>query len=151
VFTNPILIVEDFEDDALILEIAFRRAGIRNTRIVVRDGEHAISYLQGTGIYANRDKYPLPRILVLDLKLPLVNGFQVLQWCRSQAPYRELFITLYTPVDNTRKIREAFLLGANTFLPKPPSQPDLQNSSEHTLTSGKLTILARFEVSTPLV
>ena len=77
-----ILLVEDNEDDVSLIERAFARAGIDNPLQVVRDGEQAVSYLKAEGEYADRVKYPLPSLVLLDLKMPRRNGFEVLSWIR---------------------------------------------------------------------
>src|SRR5215475_12782626 len=91
-----ILLAEDEEDYVLLIRSAFAKANIPNPLYVVSNGQEAISYLKGDGKYANRAEYPLPDLFLLDLKMPRVNGFEVLQWLRSQpglAPLRVLVLT----------------------------------------------------------
>src|SRR5712672_2243920 len=78
-----ILVVEDREDDILIIRKAFKEACLLNPLQVVRNGEEAIEYLGGTGKYWNREEYPLPDLVLLDLKMPRVDGFEVLRWVRG--------------------------------------------------------------------
>src|SRR5438477_3383302 len=79
-----ILLAEDAEDQVVLVRRAFAKAQLLNPVHVVPNGEEAIAYLQGTGKYANRDEYPLPCLLLLDLKMPRKNGFEVLEWIRQQ-------------------------------------------------------------------
>ena len=81
---SVILLAEDREDDILLIQQAFARAHIPNPLYVVRDGEELILYLKGDGKFSNRAEYPLPGLLLLDLKMPRVNGFEVLKWIREQ-------------------------------------------------------------------
>jgi len=77
-YRATVLLAEDDPDDVLLTQIAFEKARLANPLMVVRDGEEVISYLAGEGVYADREKYPLPILLLLDLKIPKINGFQVL-------------------------------------------------------------------------
>ena len=80
-----ILQVEDDENDVFFLQHAFQAAGIPNPLQVTRDGQEAIDYLSGVGKFANREKFPLPDLMLLDLKLPHVMGLEVLKWIRQQS------------------------------------------------------------------
>jgi CheY-like chemotaxis protein len=114
-----ILLVEDEEDDVLLIKRAFSQASIFNPLFVVWNGEEAINYLKGTGKYANRAEYPLPDLLLLDLKMPRVDGFQVLKWIRQQPGLKSLRILVLTSSDQIRDANRAYQLGANSFLVKP--------------------------------
>src|ERR1041385_9060587 len=114
-----ILVVEDQEDDIFLIRKAFRKAGVPNPLHVVRDGQEAIEYLSGEGAYANRAEHPLPDLVLLDLKLPRVDGFQVLQWLRQQSGISEIPVVVLTSSDQTWEINTAYSLGANSFLVKP--------------------------------
>ena len=81
-----ILLVEDNDDDVFFLRRAVTRSGVNCALQIVRDGQQALDYLQGNGLYADRDKYPLPVLVFLDLKLPYIHGFEVLVWIRSNRP-----------------------------------------------------------------
>src|SRR4051812_3935888 len=91
-----VLLVEDSEDDILIIRKAFQKAGIPNPMHVVRNGEEAIAYLSGTGKYALRDEYPLPALVLLDLKLPRIDGFEVLRWIRQTSGMTALRVVVLT-------------------------------------------------------
>jgi len=117
--TRVILLAEDDEDDIFLVRLAFKEAQIPNRLQVVRDGEEAIAYLKGEGQYANRAEYPLPTLLLLDMKMPRKNGFEVLQWIRSEPTLRALRVIVLTTCTEPAKASEAHLLGANAFLVKP--------------------------------
>jgi len=114
-----ILLAEDREDDIVLVRKAFQRAGIVNPLFVVRDGEEAIAYLQGSGRYSNREEFPLPDLLLLDLKMPKVDGFEVLKWLRQQSGFGSLRVIVLTASDAIRDVNVAYQLGANSFLVKP--------------------------------
>ena len=114
-----ILLAEDDEDYVLLIKEAFSKARITNIVHVVWSGEEAIMYLQGRGKYANRDEYPLPDLVLLDLKMPRVNGFEVLKWLRADPGLSALRVLVLTSSDQIRDVNEAYRLGANSFMVKP--------------------------------
>lgn len=114
-----ILLVEDRDDDILLIRKAFERAHLTNPIHAVRDGEEALAYLSGTGKYANRDEHPLPDLVLLDLKMPRMDGLQVLEWIRSQPGLRGMAVMVLTSSNQIRDVNEAYSLGANSFLVKP--------------------------------
>jgi CheY-like chemotaxis protein len=114
-----ILLAEDDEDDILLVRTAFKEAGITSPLHVVRDGDEAIAYLKGVGRYSNRAEFPLPSLLLLDLKMPRTNGFEVLQWIRSDPDLRALRVVVLTSSEELCDVNEAYHLGANSFLVKP--------------------------------
>src|SRR5438876_8076363 len=118
-----ILLAEDREDEVMLLRRAFAKANFLNPLHVVSNGEEAIAYLQGEGKYANRDEYPLPSLLLLDLKMPRKNGFEVLQWIRQQPGLSALRVVVLTASDRIQDVNQAYQLGANSFLVKPVDFP----------------------------
>ena len=114
-----ILLAEDSEDDILLIRKAFAKAYINNPLQVVRDGAEAIAYLKGEGKYFNRAEYPLPDLILLDLKMPEVDGFEVLKWIRQQPELKRLRVIVLTASDHIRDVNIAYQLGANSFLVKP--------------------------------
>ena len=114
-----ILLAEDLDNDVVLIRRAFQRAGFTNLIKVVRDGEEAIAYLSGTGEYANRDEYPLPDLILLDLKMPKVGGFEVLQWLRRQPEIAGIPVVVLTTSDEITDVNRAYDLGANSFFVKP--------------------------------
>ena len=120
-----ILLAEDSETDILLTRRAFAKAKLLNPLHVVRDGVEAIAYLKGDGQYSNRDEYPLPDLLLLDLKMPHKNGLEVLDWIRQQPSLRALRVVVLTSSDQVRDVNMAYQLGANSYLVKPSRYEDL--------------------------
>lgn len=118
---SHILLVEDNEDDALLLTRALRAAEIRNPVQVVTDGEQAVQYLQGAGRFSDRKQYPLPGLILLDLKLPRISGFEVLQWIQKQTALPQLVVVVLSSSGETRDINMAYRFGARSYLVKPPT------------------------------
>ena len=116
---NPILLVEDDSNDVLLLERAFQKAGMRHLLTIVSDGEEAIDYLLGNGDYADREKYPLPFLVLLDLKMPRSNGFEVLRRVRSEPKLKRLLIVVLTSSNLQADVDRSYELGANSYLVKP--------------------------------
>ena len=83
-YEATVLLCEDDPDDVLLTQIAFEKARLANPLQIVRDGEEAIAYLEGEGRFADRTRFPLPILVLLDLKMLKLDGFHVLQWLRSQ-------------------------------------------------------------------
>lgn len=116
---STILLAEDNDDDAFLMCRAFRKAHLLNPLVRVRGGEEALAYLKGEGCYANRDRFPLPFLLLLDLKMPRVNGFDVLRWVRDQPELKRLLIVVLTSSTSEPDMNTAYDLGANSYLSKP--------------------------------
>jgi CheY-like chemotaxis protein len=114
-----ILLVEDREDDIVLIKKCFEKGWIDNPMQVVRDGEEAIQYLSGEGKYSNRAEYPLPDLILLDLKMPKVDGFEVVRWIRRQPGFGMIPVVVLTSSDAIRDVNRAYALGANSFLVKP--------------------------------
>jgi len=114
-----ILIAEDKDEDIELLRHAFVRAEIPNPIHVVKDGAETIAYLQGEGKYSNRDEYPLPALLLLDLNMPRTDGFEVLMWLRREPGLSNLRVIVLTASSDMQDINRAYHLGANSFLVKP--------------------------------
>jgi CheY-like chemotaxis protein len=114
-----ILLVEDEADDVLLIQRAFQKAGMQNLLKIVRDGEQAIDYLDGTGVYADREQYPMPFLVLLDLNMPRTDGFEVLQRVRGEAELKRLLIVVLTSSNQQRDVDRAYELGANSYLVKP--------------------------------
>ena len=114
-----ILLAEDREDDILLIRRAFEKANLGNRLNVVRDGEQAVAYLSGQAEYADRSRHPLPDLLLLDLKMPRMDGFEVLKWIRQQPALNPLRVVVLTSSEQIRDVNLAYQLGANSFLVKP--------------------------------
>jgi CheY-like chemotaxis protein len=116
---RSILLIEDSADDALLVQRAFRKLG-GETRIRVLDnGEKAVAYLGGEGDFADRVRFPLPDLMLLDLKLPRRSGFEVLEWLRGQPGLRRLPVVVLTGSREAADVERAADLGANSYLVKP--------------------------------
>ncbi len=122
---HTILLVEDDPNDVLLIRRAFRKSNVANPIQVVGDGEEAIAYLSGQGPYADRERYPLPLLLLLDLKLPRKSGFEVLEWLRQQPGLKRLPVVVLTSSAETPDVNRAYDLGANSYLVKPVRFEDL--------------------------
>ena len=120
-----VLVAEDEEDYVLLLKRAFSEAKIRNPLFVVSTGSEMMQYLKGDGKYANREEYPLPDLLLLDLKLPGFNGLEILGWLRSHPGLSALRVIVLTSSEQMKDINDAYRLGANSFLVKPYDFTDL--------------------------
>jgi len=118
---SPILLVEDNVDDVLLIKRAFEQARIEIPVFVVADGEEAIAYLSGRGKFADREKHPVPGLVLLDLKLPQIPGLQVLAWLRKQPALGRMLVIVLTSSQESIDINRAYDLGANSYLVKPVS------------------------------
>jgi len=123
--SHSILIVEDNPDDLFILKWAFTRAGTPNELHHVENGQQAIDYLAGIGPYHDRSIHPLPSLILLDLKLPMKHGLEVLAWIRQQPAFRGTIVVILTSSSEDKDVSRAYDLGANAFLVKPTSAETL--------------------------
>jgi CheY-like chemotaxis protein len=113
-----ILLAEDSEDDVILIERAFRKARLMAPLKVVHDGQEAICYLSGFAHFGDRTQFPLPDIFLLDLKLPIRDGFEVLRWMKTQPELKKLPVIVLTQSDRIKDANEAYQLGAYSFLIK---------------------------------
>lgn len=116
---ETVLLVEDDSNDILLTQRAFQKGRIANPLEVVTDGEEAIVYLSGENGFGDRQKHPLPALVLLDLKLPRKSGLEVLEWLRNQAGLRRLPVVVLTSSKESRDVNRAYDLGANSYLVKP--------------------------------
>lgn len=116
---KPILVAEDDETDIMLLQRAFLKAGLNPRLNFVRDGQEAIHYLKGEPAFADRTAHPLPHIMLLDLKMPRMDGFAVLDWVRKQPGFKRLIVVVLTTSDVEKDVAKAYELGANSFVTKP--------------------------------
>jgi CheY-like chemotaxis protein len=118
--TQTILLVEDNPVDVLLMQRAFRNETFANTSLqIVRDGDAAVFYLNGDGEYSDRDRYPLPAIILLDLKLPRRSGHEVLVWLKQHPELKRLPVVMLTSSRQTPDVKRAYDLGVNSYLVKP--------------------------------
>jgi len=114
-----LLVAEDDENDALLLERALRRADSSFHLVRVADGEQLVGYLQGDTPYHDRSAHPEPHLVLLDLKMPRMDGFDVLRWRRDRANGHLLPVIVFSSSTLDRDIRQAYALGANSYVVKP--------------------------------
>ncbi len=125
-FTSTILLVEDDPNDVLFMRTALEGAAISNPLQVAADGQIAKAYLTGAGEYANRQKFPLPYLVLLDLKLPRLMGLELLKWIRAKPELDSTVVLVLTASGDPSDVQRAYHLGANGFLVKPSSFAALQ-------------------------
>lgn len=116
---QTILLVDDSQNDILLMRMAFDKAEFDSALQEVHNGEQAIAYLKGEGIYSDRNQHPLPLLLLLDLNMPMKNGFDVLGWVGAQPVFKHLPIIILTASMRPEDVERAFDLGASSYLVKP--------------------------------
>ena len=116
---DTVLHVEDDPNDVLLFQHACQKAGVALNLRVVADGAEAIAYLRGTDGFADRQQHPLPRLVLLDLKMPRVNGFEVLAWIRKEKSFRSLPVVVLSSSNHAVDVQRAYDVGANSYLVKP--------------------------------
>lgn len=121
----PILAVEDNEDDAFALKRAFRRSDLEIDLHLIEDGKAAMDYLSGTGPFADRELHPIPRVILLDLKLPYLSGLEVLAEIRRAPALQSLPVVILSGSDEARDHARANELGVQGHLVKPPTAENL--------------------------
>ena len=145
--TTPILLVEDSEDNIFLIRHAMQKAGVTARLEVATSGEQAIEYLGGTQRYSDWVQFPLPSIVLLDLKMPGMSGFDVLKWIREQPGLKPLRVAMLTSSDLPSEIKTAHELGANIFLTKPVELEllveILKTLNEHWLKQAKSPAVSR--------
>jgi CheY-like chemotaxis protein len=129
----PVLLAEDDEDDLWLMLKALNKARLPHSPVVVRDGVEAIDYLAGHGVYADRERYPFPFLFLLDLSMPRKNGFEVLEWWRSEPRQQHLTTIVLTSSARREDIERAYRLDAVSYLCKPAELSDLTEMVERVL------------------
>ena len=114
-----ILLVEDIPSDAALIRRSFEKTNVLNPIVWTKNGQEALGYLSGLGQYSDRTKYPLPALILLDLDLPEMTGFELLQWKRSQPNIRRIPVVILTIDSASSTVNAAYDLGANSYLVKP--------------------------------
>src|SRR4051812_39816050 len=122
---QSLLLVEDNADDIFFMRRALKAAEIANPLAVAMDGQEAIDYLSGANQFADKQKFPTPCLIFLDLKLPHRSGHEVLTWIREQQILKTVVVLVLTTSRERRDIDEAYHQGANGYLVKPSSPPEL--------------------------
>ena len=122
---RTVLVVEDNPDDWFLLQRGIKRAGITHPFRHVADGQTAIDYLRGASPYSDRTVYPLPVLVLLDLKLPVKHGFEVLSWVRQHPQLNGLAVVIFTSSKAESDLARAYDSGANAFVVKPTAADKL--------------------------
>lgn len=116
---RPVLAAEDEDSDAMILRLAFKRARMTQPLVIVRDGQEAVDYLTGQGVYADRSAHPIPALLLLDLKMPRMNGIEVLTWLGTRLEFKDLPAVVLSSSPDQSDIQRAMAAGAREYFVKP--------------------------------
>jgi CheY-like chemotaxis protein len=116
-----VLYVEDDENDAFFMQTAFRKEGLGHLLRTVGNGREAIDYLAGKAEYGDRERHPLPSVVLLDLNLPLISGFEVLRWLRDQPQFGDVSVVVFSSSVRDEDKVKARELGAHEYVEKPKS------------------------------
>ncbi|MDB6108308.1 MAG: response regulator receiver protein [Pedosphaera sp.] len=127
---KTILIVDDYNDDVVFLKHVMKKAGVVNPVMQVNTGEEAMHYFKGEGVFADRENFPLPSILFIDLKMPSVDGFELLDWLQQQPHLRSMLVIVVTGDWERRGVTRAYRMGAQSFLVKPCNAVDILNLTQ---------------------
>ena len=127
---GTILLVEDDQDDIFIFKRALVAANVLNPVVVLSNGQAVIDYLSHQGEYSSLEKNPLPFVIFLDLKLPYLDGFEVLTWIRQQPQLNSVVVVVLSGSDESRDHKKAYELGARSYLLKPPGAQDIREFME---------------------
>jgi CheY-like chemotaxis protein len=124
---RAILLVEDNEDDVFLMKRALKAATVANPLFVVENGQAAVDYLSGVDKFKDRGAFPIPSIVFLDLKLPLISGHDVLAWIRRQKELESLVVVVLTSSNEQQDLQRCYQLGANSYVVKPPTAEQLED------------------------
>ncbi|MFH1563383.1 MAG: response regulator [Nitrospirota bacterium] len=125
-----ILLVEDNEDDILIIQRAFKKTKVINELYVVRDGQEGLDFILHEGIYA-QTKPPTPGLILLDINMPKMNGFQVLERIKAHPIYKIIPVIMLTVSDRDEDIAKSYQNGATSYITKPMNFEDFVKVIEH--------------------
>jgi CheY-like chemotaxis protein len=118
---QQVLLIEDNRDDVFLMQRAVKKSGVPWTLQVAMDGQEALDFFSGSGKFSDRNQFPMPSLVFLDLKLPYVSGFDVLSSMQSQPELREILVIILTSSPEDRDQQRALELGAKGYLIKPPT------------------------------
>ena len=140
---RTILVADDDQNDVFFLRRAFQKSGLEHSVVHVSDGQEAIDYLRGDAGYSDRARFPIPALLLLDLKMPKVDGFDVLHWLKERSDLKELPVVVLSSSSREDDIQRARSLGADDYRVKPADFEQLlllaQDVSSRWLAAGQLS------------
>lgn len=151
--SSIVLLVENDPDDARLAELAFERARIPHRLLLISDALEACNYLAGKRPYDDRERFPLPKLILLDLAMPGMNGFELLEHLRGEPGSKLVPITILSGSDYLRDVTRAYQLGANSFLVKPSSLAQFSAALKETVEfwlEGNRTACAPVYLQMPL-
>jgi DNA-binding response OmpR family regulator len=122
----PVLMIEDEESDAILVQRALSKEGINNLVKVVPDGVEAVKYIRGEGVYQDRSENPLPGVILIDMKMPRKNGLEVLEWLRHNDESAATPVIVLSGSQEAGEVAKAYRLGANAYMVKPTSFNELR-------------------------
>jgi CheY-like chemotaxis protein len=122
---GTILLIEDEATDAILIQRAFEKVGIRNPIAHLTNGDRALAYFEGINEYSDRLWFPLPILVILDLKLPGMGGLQLLKWIRTKRDLRLIPVVVLTGSANSTDVQAAYEAGANSYLIKPADRNEI--------------------------
>jgi CheY-like chemotaxis protein len=128
---STILVADDDQNDIFFLKRAFQKAGLPHSIVEVSDGQSAVDYLSGKAPFANRAQHPLPDLLLLDLKMPRMTGFEVLAWLQTQPQLDQMPVVVLSGSNQPRDIEHVQRLGASDYKVKPVEFDELLNLVRH--------------------
>jgi CheY-like chemotaxis protein len=121
------MVVDDNDGDILFFSRAFKQAGFKNRLITLSSGDETVKYLSGEGCYANREEFPMPKLALLDIKMPGIDGLEVLQWMRQNNSLDQIPVLMLTTSSYPEEVKRAYALGANAYLVKPMDLQEFAN------------------------
>jgi len=125
---GPVVIVDDDPADAMHTEGVIAELQPKLPVQILTSGEDLVAYLEGESLYSDRARYPYPSLVLLDLKMPKMDGFMVLEWLRAHPKHEDLPIVVLSGfVDMVEQVTKAYGQGAHSFLPKPVQRRDVQS------------------------
>lgn len=130
-YRQTILLVEDCRDDIELLRRAFRKRNVAANLATAEDGDLAVQYLEGSGVYADRQLYPWPSVVLLDMKLPRRDGIEVLEWIRERFSRAEPAVIVFSSSAELEDIARAYAAGANSYVQKPSKFDGLLHVVDH--------------------
>ncbi len=144
-----ILLVEDNSDDVFLVRLALKGVAVRKRVVLIPDGERAVQYLSGAGEYGDRRRFPLPDLVLLDLGLRRLSGFEVLEWIRRDASFNLVPVVVLTTSVYSEDVARAYKLGANSFVTKPTDVAEFTGAVREIVNTWLISHWARLGRNAP--